>query len=333
MEWRSLATLTAGQETTLYARRPGAVVLQTGGDSAVRVIGGGRDVQTLPLSAERLRQTIGSPDGTPTIVTIAVLPGGSLVLATSGASRQRSLASLQVYDIASDRLTLLSTAAELASASGLGDSLDIADLQLAAAGQVVWLWLRQPDRSVLLQYDARQLESGVARAGRPFTQWTWDDQPLRIGQAVLTGRVDGGFWLLESGAKGTASKLWQIDAQGAAVPADWPVDAPAPTVPPLPLGDGPDAPQLYFFGRPRDTDASQPIGGARHERYPVLEIRGRGKTLTRFDREAIVVRPTFPLHALRLTAWCRDAQTGDVIAYDRLSGEVFRITLPRGRND
>ncbi|HEX8342684.1 MAG TPA: hypothetical protein VF624_17405 [Tepidisphaeraceae bacterium] len=331
IEWRTLATLRAGRETTVISRPGGgAYVFQADGDGRVRAVSGAGEVTTLPVSPQRLAAALGATGeddaAAVRLAAIAVLPRGDLVLQTAGASRKRSLVSLQRYDPASDRLTLLMSAAEMASASGMGDSIDVADAQLAGSGAVVWLWLRTTDGSVMLQFEARQLASGTARAVRPFRFMRQGDQPLRPGDATtLCGRPGGGFWLLDR----AAGLLWSLDGTGRATPVDPPDGRPAPSAPPL-LLETAGAPRMTFYPAPRPSDAA--ITPTSKARYPLLEIVA-GRSKATFDRDALAARPAFPLHALRVTAWARDTRSGDVFAYDRMSGELLRLTPPSARAD
>ena len=333
LDWRPVTTLQAGRPTAVLARQGGGVyVFQARGDSAVRLVNAAGQVQTLPITSARLAATIGpraAAANPPRLAATATLSGGELLLVTVGTARRQSLVSLQRYDPATDRLTLLMPAGELASASGLGDSIDVADAHLAVSGPVAWLWLRTPDRSVVLRFDTRQLASGVARPVRPFADIRAEGAeavPWRPGPATtLVGRGDGAFWMLDP----DAGQLWSVDAAGRATLIEPPTGRPAPSAPPLVLGDGEAAPRLSFYPAPRDRDAVLPAATGQ-TRYPLLDVT-TGRAARSFDRDGFAPRPVFPVHALRLTAWARESQTGDVIAYDHMSGELLRLVVPQAR--
>jgi hypothetical protein len=204
-------------------------------------------------------------------------------------------------------------------ASGMGTLLALADVQMVGAGGDVWLILRHPDQTAFCRFDVAQFLAGTPRLGRPFERVTVDGQAIGIDPGDRwTGRADGGLDLFRP----TTGESWRVDAFGRASPlVTLSEDRPRPTAPPLTLGRGTSR-VLQFFPKPPPsaTAAEEAV------RYPALVISD-GATERVIESDAIDVRPGFPVHALRITAWCVEPLTGDVIAYDAMSGEVFRLTF------
>lgn len=220
---------------------------------------------------------------------------------------------------------------DVAQVTGIGPQLPLAEVQMAAAGGDVWVLLRTPDAAVACRLDARRLDNGP-RLVRAFDRVTDGGATLRVErQDVWSGRPDGGIGGGPGGGltlfRPSGGEAWRVDAAGqatgltAAETGETPTQSPRPiaTVPPLDVLVGGRSQVLRFYpDAPRTPD--QP---AEEVRYPLLLIGG-GKDEVVIDRDALRVRPVFPVHGLRLTAWCVDA-AGYVMGYDAMSGEVFRL--------
>jgi hypothetical protein len=120
---------------------------------------------------------------------------------------------------------------------------------------------------------------------------------------------------------------WRISLEGRAFVADPPTTLAHPSVAPLFDAAAPGRETtIYFLPKPDLTpgDFSLPALQSDETRYPaLLYIAPDGRQM--LDRDRLLVRPAFPTHALRITTWLIDPATGDLIAYDEMSGEIFRI--------
>lgn len=211
---------------------------------------------------------------------------------------------------------------DIERASGMGTLLALADVQMARAGSDVWVMLRSPDQTAFCRLDPARLLAGDPRLTRAFdTVWVRETPLLIEPGDRWTGRADGGLDLFRP----TTGETWRVDSAGRATLQKTPDDRPRPTVAPLaltPLTLKKEGPAMLSFYPERPHTAA--VGAA--VRYPAFVIR-RGRADVVIDRDAIDIRPGFPAYALRITAWCVEPATGDVLAYDAMSGEVFRLTF------
>ncbi|HEY0007840.1 MAG TPA: hypothetical protein VGB55_03865, partial [Tepidisphaeraceae bacterium] len=325
-ELRTVLSLRANQQTLLAAGSGGRVFFsQPNANAAVQSLGNDGKVRPTALTAENVAQRLGKPAGDGRVQAFATLDNGDLLAYFQGIARRESLACLVLYQPSSDNLRVLATPEELATASKLGSAIDLAEVQMVRAGQSIWLWLRTFDQSIFLQIDTRQLSGDSLRLARPFTQLKTDGQPFRFARDdTLFGQLDGTLHLLRR----SSGELWSIGRDGVALPIAPVPDTPQRSVPPLLVRD--DATEqrkrwLHFF--PFDNfslDTGVPGVLGNEVRYPALRLEFDGQQ-HHLDRDALQTRPAFPLHALRLTNWIVEPATNDVIAYDAMSGEIFRI--------
>ena len=261
------------------------------------------------------------------VTSVATTPSGTIILLTTGTRGDRSLLGLWAYQPGTVNVKLLAGAGELKDASTIGDALDLADGQLIANDTDGWLYLQGIDHAVIFHLDIRQIEAGEpARLATPFQHMT-----LASGQPFALQRGDRLFNSPEGKPailRPSDGSLWEIQSSGAVT--ELPRDALKPPlqIPPLTLRDPRSidrSMQLRFYNDiAAPVDLLNPPDVESTTRYPQFVLTG-GARPESFDRDALHLRPGFPTYALRLTAWCTDRATNDVIAYDAMSGEVLRI--------
>jgi len=180
-----------------------------------------------------------------------------------------------------------------------------------------------PDAAAFLRLPDGPLQPGAALR-LAFSAVKVDGEPIRLTpQDTFYSGPDGGLRLMRNDGS-----LLAVDDTGNAKPLSTDSDRPAMSVPPLTLkSPGGQVRQLAFYpepGQTRDALTSTPNLVAPPVPYPALVLSDEKRTIV-FDRDSITVRPGFPVHALRITAWCQDPGSGDVIAYDSFSGEIMRL--------
>ncbi|MGN6504450.1 MAG: hypothetical protein ACTHM6_02695 [Tepidisphaeraceae bacterium] len=318
----SLVPLGLGQ--TLIAQR-----------GRLEVIGGAGTAQDFELSIGQFARALNVPDSAVSIAAAVGISAGDLLFYTTGTSADRSATGLWLYDRRTRALSVIADAQTLGRESGMGNAIDLGRGQLAVVGNDVWLMVRNVDATVFFRLDRRQLaDSGTARLSRPFKAlMTPDHLPFRVqpeDRVYGVASADGAVLEL---LRTTSGESWRIAADGTArfdeeSTSHPPTALPALALPPERFG-GRNL-MLRFF-----PEAITPTGGlpplpdpdaGAGPRYPTLVVND-GSRATVIDRDAIRMRAGFPVHALRLTAWCVDPASGDVIAYDAMSGEVLRLHL------
>ena len=322
VSFSTFATVTAGQRSRLILSGSGVLCLQAdAGASALAVVTGPPLDMRKPV--DRMTSALGSRTAP---VVRAALRGNDdgLILYTAGTDGPRSLAGLWVYRLGNEAPLQIADATTLAQSSRLGPTIDLADAQLVRTSAGVMLCLVQSDAAAFLRLPDGPLKPGAALR-LAFSAVRVDGEPLRLTthDTFYTG-PEGGLRLMR--ADGT---LLAIDDTGNAKPLPTEPGRPAMSVPPLSLrSPGGQVGQLAFYPEPGQTRdvLTTPNLAAAPARYPAL-VLSDGQRTTVFDRDAIDVRPGFPVHALRITAWCQDPASGDVIAYDSFSGEIMRVKI------
>ena len=205
------------------------------------------------------------------------------------------------------------------------------------------------------------------RLARAFTRILLGGEPIATGDdRALFGPLDGDAFCLtipkagevyRVNARGEATQIahftgWPplacaplfIPAAERAPTAPRPPAIPPPATPPRATSAGPAAlspravgadrtivpgvATLYFFPEsPELVDLRQlDLSDVIDHQFPLLLIDdSTGRRLR--ERNALAVRPTFPVYALRLTSLAYDPRSRDVIAYDAMSGEVLRFGM------
>ena len=340
----SVGTLRAGGTATLVANPGGWAVVQrgNGGGVARLVRSDGAVVDLNALLAGPAAAALGVVDESaqspwrPTVAAVASDGRDGWVVLLAGTRGRASLASLWRLAAGARVPVLLAGPDALGRASGLGGLIDLDDGTLARVGDDVVVALSGQGGPAVVRVDGWSLAAAGNGAGggrgdaralrmtRLFATPNEDGQPIppKPGDAWF-GRPDGSLNLLRA----ATGQVWTVDPGGTATAWALPPGRPALGVPPLDLPVPPGAPaaRLWFYpDTPTDTAAGTPADAA--VRYPALVLRQENAERV-FDRDALTVRPGFPTHAMRLSAWCPDPATGDVLAVDAMSGEVFRITL------
>lgn len=326
-EWRTILPLRANQRTLLamasgriYYHQPDVDPL-----SPLRALTPAGETIDTALSPQRVADLIGITDALPSLRAFDTLADGKLLAYFSGTSRRASMASLVLFDPATHALTLIASPQQLAVASGMGLLLDLADAQLVRAGSTIWLRLANVDQTAFLQLDARAVATGEARLIRPFRSLRVDETTLDVlSTDRFSGQPDGMLSMLRP----LTGQRWRISLEGQAFVAEAPTTLTHPSVAPLfDVGNSPGRETVIHFLPKPDLipgDFSKPSLQSDDTRYPaLLYITSEERKM--LDRDHLLVRPAFPTHALRITAWLIDPGTGDLIAYDEMSGEVFRI--------
>ena len=307
----------------------------------VQMIGGAdQQLRDLPLQPARFASALGEPTAVVSIRGLTTLSNGDLVLAVNGSTRVKLLMGIWIYNPRTDALRELFNESALREVSGMGASLTLADAEVVRAGRYVWVCLRTVDETVFLRIDTRELgaEKGP-RLARPFQRLRLDKQTVTLlPDDRLAGYDDGTLWVLRQ----QPNDLYRISTDGRLLIENRPADLSPMLVPPLRATrirpDGTEFVQilsaysneaLLVIGAP----GVLPPGRIAAIQYPafesVIENAPPGVKPTMLDRAAIKARPTFPLHALRITAWCMNPTTGEITLYDDMSGEVMRMTIEK----
>lgn len=331
-----ILSLRANCRTLLAAGVGGVTYVAQVTDDAqerIRAIDNAGRVRETTLNGSRLAEAMGLPQAPASLRAMTALPNGNLLLYVNGFSRRRALTSLWLWNPATDALRQIATEEDLANASGMGPSVELADATLTRADGSVWLVLRHVDATRCLQLDVHDLTTrGSTRLARPFEQLRDSESgdPVRLAaDDVVFGRGDGTLWLLRR----EEGLLRRIGSDGRLHPADPPpADRPPLLAPPLDLDDPrlvtqPAAQRQVLFlpnvGVPADAFATASLSTEPMRRYPAFVFTGPRQTF--IERDEITARPTFPVHALRITSWCIDPNSGLIHAYDAMSGELLRV--------
>lgn len=331
VETRSVLNLRANQLTLLELSNGRLFYHQPDADPdlGLQILEPNGQSRTTDLTPQRVADLLKLPTSKPVLRSILALPDGRLLAYFNGTERTQSLCSLVLYDPMNQDLQLLAGAETLAGISEMGLLLDLADAQLVRFGSTVWLCLIHSDRSVFLQFDARKLVSGTVRLAKAFQDLKLDDTPFRLKPGdQLSGQSDETVWLFRP----STSELWQIHQDGKLVPVTGVEHRGTLTVYPLSPGRIPawrGVQRVWFIASiPRTADLTiRPILDDDITRYPILIYESEKESL-RIERDDWIVRQGFPVYAIRVTRWVVDPTSGDILAYDGMSGEVFRLTPP-----
>ncbi|MBC7783402.1 MAG: hypothetical protein H7144_06135 [Burkholderiales bacterium] len=330
VELKTLTSLRANQHTNLAIGARGQVYMlqpDTGDDAAVKVITSSGDVISTGLTPAAIAKALNQPTARGAMRGMVAVPGGRLLVYYSGTERAASLASLILYDPATDRITIVASSGDLAAASEMGLLLDLSRAQLVRAGASVWLWLRHVDGSAFLKIDAQQLEVERPRLSKPFNAVTENGERFKFrDEDVLFGDTDGSLRIMRPG-----TGVLRIDSDGKIAPEPPPRDRPRSSVPSLLLREDarqPGTRRLHFYPIEELPSAGEisPLADGDALRYPAFGIITESAERV-YDRDSIIIRHGFPLHALRINNWLSDTNAGNVIAYDAMSGEVFSLSI------
>ncbi len=331
-ECRSLLPLRANQRTLLawvngrlFFHQPDA-----NPELGLQLLEATGEVRSTQLTPARVGELLNAPFDRPVLRAIAALSDGRLVAYFNGTSRLKSLSCLVLFDPTSGDIRLIAAPQDLADVSGMGLTIDLADAQLERAETTIWLCLTHTDRSVFLRIDARAVATGDTRVIRAFDSLKTGDETMRaLPHDRLSGQQDGSLWLLRP----STGDLWRISRDGQAFASKEIDGRPKLTVSPISLPDatgGSNKLTIQFYAMPdvMTLPTEGPTLSSDGTRYPALLFQ-TAKDKLLIDRDNIVIRPAFPTYALRFTHWVADPATGDLIAYDAMSGEVFRIVRTR----
>lgn len=331
------ARVAASFSTVLVSTaQAGSVLLPFNGDAvsfqpdsglqaATAIRGKMAGLQELP---SRLTVKLQARPGRISIRSIIATSTNQLIVYVSGTDGQRSLVGLWAYEPQTGALSQIAGADALGDASGFGKTIDLADAQFVTTARGVWLCMHQNDAAAFFLLPSQSAPVLNFKPHRAFSGLKEDNQPFKfLMDDRLYARADGGLGLLRADGR-----LFSISDDGVVAELQRTAGRPAESVPPLTLGQGDAATQVEFFPDappPADSLTAPPMVTDDSVRYPALVIKGPHGT-TVIDRDAISVRAGFPVHALRITAWCAEPATGDILAYDAMSGEVMRLKLDLG---
>lgn len=329
VETQSVLNLRANQRTLLELSEGRLFYHQPDADpeSGLRVLEPNGQSRTTELTPSKVAELLGIPGAKPVLRTITTLNNGQVVAYFNGTERTKSLCSLVLYDPVKQDVSLLAGPETLVRESEMGLTLDLADAQLIRSGSTVWLCLIHADQSVVLQLDARRLVSGTVRLAKAFRTLKLNDAPFRLKPGDrINGQPDETVWLIRP----MTGELWQINRDGELLPVSPPEHGGVMTVYPLCPGPIPElfgVKRIWFIASlPRTADpTARPTLDGDITLYPVLIYESESESL-RVERDRWIVRQGFPLYAVRLTEWVVDPISTDILAYDRMSGEVFRLT-------
>jgi hypothetical protein len=328
IEMRSLLPLRANQRTLLelsagrlFYHQPDATP-----ELGLRMLDTTGETRITQLTPARVADLLGVPEGKPVLRAFAALSDGRIIGYFNGTHRARSLSCLVLYDPATQNVSLVSPPEELASVSGMGLTLDLADARVLRAGTTIWLCLVHSDQSEFLRLDARAVAAGTGRLARAFRSLRVEEGELRLmPDDKLAAQPDGTMWMFRP----ATGELWRINRDGEAFAGKQPENRPRLTTMPLVVSDGvsrADATRIWFFPAPRinPDQVTRPVFADDETRYPAIVYDSEKQQRT-IERDQLIIRPAFPAYALRFTNWILDPSTADIIAYDAMSGEVFRL--------
>jgi hypothetical protein len=321
----TLVSLRATQRTVITITQNGRIyICQPDADSSVRVFENG-ELRYTALTPARIAQQMGETQTTGSIRSIVTLPSGEILAYYSGTSRRSSLTSLVTYDPNTEAMKVVATSSQLAEVTKMGLSIDLADAQLVRAGNSIWLWLQHVDQSVLFALEPRQILSGDTASWRPIRNLRMDEGTLTLTAGdQLFGQLDGTVWTLRP----STGELWRLSVEGRAFGGLQSDKRPRLSVVPLVLREGKTKePRLLFYpfeDIPADPLTAPDLSDADATRYPAFVASTKDKQLV-LDRDAMKVRPAFPLYAIRITTWQLDPAGDGIVAYDIMSGEILRL--------
>ncbi len=313
--------MVAGNNEQVYFLQP-----ETDGANVIRAIKSDGQIIDTQLTAANISRHLNKPQLRGTIRAMTAIPGGKILLYYAGTDSSESLASLLVYNTDNGELQTIVNTTELAEQTGLGILLDIAEVQIVFTGEAFWFWFSHVDANVFLRIDARDMQNIKPKLQRSFDKLYTDEGPLKItSRDTLFGDYAGGLWLIRE----NSNSLLRLSTTGQAFPERNQKNRNFSPLPPIALSERNQQNQplmLHFYPTDdlRTPDEAIQLIDNQKLAYPVFEVTG-GKQDVIIDRNRFIIRSGFPLHALRLSNWLPVPNSNDLISYDAMSGEIFRI--------
>ena len=272
---------------------------------------------SVPFGPADIAASLSVPADMLNLLDFLPLPNGLVLVLVNGWAGQRPLLGLWLYRPQDQALVCVADAASLGHVTGWGDSAALADGRLVGGTRGAWLCVSVFGQTSTVRVDFPASADALPDL-RLAAERVTDEagRPVGIEDASLWPAGDDSALLVKPGA----SDSYKIDlARGTAVAV--PGGLPPLTVP------TPAGPQTWVFTpappRPRTEVESWAADAVRR---PTLTITPAGGKPMTIDRDGLITRLGFPVYAMRITAWCADAN-GRVLAYDAMSGEVFRMSL------
>jgi hypothetical protein len=315
-DFRLVAALPAGRDTTVAFDSAGrAYWAQTDRDRAGVVFTVDETGVPRPtaLTSDRVCSTAGEPNGSGQFVSLLGDRENGLLFYFVGRAGRVPLILLGRYDLHTAEIDVIADAHAIGRDSGMGQSIVLAAAKLLP-GPTPMLFLQHMDGATLLQLERRKLSPRYATLFDPR------GQPLRGGLEPLEPAMVGeSLRLLDPALPG----IYRVTPEGqmillGSLPAA--LDYPSAL---LPLG--PDGPMLLAAAR-GPVGALPRAGDAPAFTAPALVIRSE-TTLHAIHGEALRPSGDLPLEPLRLESLARHPRDASLLAYDRTSGQLLRITL------
>ncbi|MGA3067305.1 MAG: hypothetical protein ABSF29_10705 [Tepidisphaeraceae bacterium] len=276
---------------------------------------------TTALTSAAVAAAMGKPTGTGNFQDLAA-EGDTLYFYFAGQQGHEFFSCVGRFDPAG-KIQILADYQFLSTLCAVGDSISIYRAEMAASGDIIWLWLHSVDGSFFLQIDPSNPDA-TAIVSRPFIQPQADLTTLQFtndNYAVGAG-PDGDLLVLDY----FVGDLWQISPQGLAKPlhslTGLPSSASAPALDPS------ERIAIFFSGTdlfvPR-SDAQQ-MEQTPYTEFPALMLFSDQDTQS-FSVTALRTPAEFPAAKLQFACMRPTSDGSGWIAYNPSDGEFFRLKL------
>ena len=319
-----IATLGANRLTHLASSSAGLFFVQEedgGGDHVRRLSDLDAPLDT-GLSGLAIGRAIGHPLVVGNIQALAA-DANRLYFFFAGADHGATVACAGWFDISTGNIQILADAAKLAQLIGSRQTLSICRPEMAASGNVVWLWLHSLAGSSFLHIDPTDANLATA-ISRPFDELTVDlVQPDFTHEDYAAGGGADGSLLIEDRWLGA---MWQIAPRGHTLQIASLTSLPHGLSAPAEGADG----KIAIFAAagpavvPREDSPHPPTIGAVN--YPALLLY-HDQQFDSFGQATLHGQADFPVAKLALSALVLSPDQSGWIAYDPPTGELFRLRL------
>jgi hypothetical protein len=260
------------------------------------------------------------------IRAIAAGPGGEIYFYFLGGGKRDTVACFGRFLARTGALQILADTDQLERATGLGRSIELAEVGVVGSGNSIWLFLRHSDAAAMYRLDVARLPpEGAMSLGQPMTDLPTAEDAVPLtrpdldlacgpqGSALLSDIWSGAIWKVPP--QGNASVLCSIVglSQSLSLPA---VNR-----------DGMIA-LVAEQGEPIAPHVKERIDPVKIElRYPTLLLIDSAGKITAVPREDLHAPAGFPLYAMQLQQLVYEPTRDSFVGFDAASGQVMRLKL------